>query len=176
MTVPMETQLILLLESFLLGASAGLLYDFFRAIRWYYHFGIFTTALCDLLFWLVLLAAVFEFGIARAAGQNRFYLLAGLTGGGVFYTLTLGELVRAILRCCLSGLTAMRQGVRSIAIRTKERVKKAAILEKMKTFLKKVCPTPFPFWAKWYKIKHNVAALGGRRRKWRNGKNRAHRS
>lgn len=176
MTVPMETQLLLLLESFLLGTGAGLLYDFFRAIRWYYRFGIFMTALCDLLFWLALLAALFEFGIARAAGQNRFYLLAGTIGGGVFYTLTVGALVRAILRCLLSGLTAIHERTRSTAIRIRKRIQKAAIPEKMKTFLKKICPNPFPFRAKWYKIKHNAAALKGRRRKWRNGKNRVHRS
>lgn len=175
MTIPMETQLLLLLESFLLGASAGLLYDFFRAIRWYYRFGIFMTALCDLLFWLALLAALFEFGIARAAGQNRFYLLAGTIGGSVFYNLTVSVLVRAILRYFLSGLTAIRKGICSTAVRAKERIQKAAIPEKMQTFLKKVCPTPFPFWAKWYKIKHNAAALKGRQRKWRNEKNGVHR-
>jgi len=168
--------LLLLLESFLLGVGAGALYDFFRAIRWYYHFGIFTTALCDLFFWLAALAALFEFGIARAAGQNRFYLLTGIIGGGVFYSLTVGALTLALLRRLLSGLTAVRKGIRSAVIRTKKRIQKAAIPEKMKTFLKKVCPNPFPFWAKWYKIKHNTATLKGRRRKWRNEKNRVHRS
>lgn len=171
MTVPLQVQFLLLMESLLLGMGAGLLYDVLRAIRWYYHFGQVRTALCDIVLWLVLLAAVFQFGVARAAGQNRFYVLAGLVGGTVAYEFAISAPVLSAFRHLLSALTAVRAwSVRMAATgkgNLQKKVQGLAIPEKIRAFLKKICPTPFHFWPKRFKINHKSVSLKRRQREWR---------
>ena len=86
MTVPMQAQFLLGLQSILLGASLGLFYDILRAFRVYFSAGRLATALYDIVFWLVLLAAFFEFSLVFAMGQSRWYVLAGAcVGAGIYF-------------------------------------------------------------------------------------------
>lgn len=78
-------QVHLLLQSLLFGAGVGLLYDVLRALRRQGNFGWTATAVCDAGFWLVLLTALFEFNLLFAAGQSRFFVLAGIAGGMLLY-------------------------------------------------------------------------------------------
>ena len=81
-----QEQLRLLLQSLLLGAGAGLLYDALRALRRQSGCGRATTAALDAVFWLVLSAACFRFGLVFAPGQARFFVLAGaVCGAGLYF-------------------------------------------------------------------------------------------
>ena len=90
-------QLRLLLQSVLLGVGVGLLYDALRALRRHFACGRAATAVYDAVFWLVVAAALFEFGIVFAIGQNRFFALAGVAGGMVMYFMLLSDAVLAVL-------------------------------------------------------------------------------
>lgn len=104
MTLPMQAQLLVTLQSVLLGAGLALVYDALRAVRLYFSFGRGKTALCDALFWLVLLAALFTFSVALAAAHSRYYVLAGMAAGaGVYFTLLSGAvlaLLHGVFRLC----------------------------------------------------------------------------
>ena len=108
-----QEQLRLLLQSVLLGVGVGLLYDVLRALRWQFACGRGATAVLDLVFWLVLTAGLFEFGLVFAAGQPRFFVLAGAAGGMTLYFLLLSSAVLLILAAIL------RAGVRVWAAGTK---------------------------------------------------------
>ena len=70
-------QLRLLLQSLLLGVGIGLFYDVLRALRRHFACGRAATAVYDALFWLATAAALFEFGIVFAAGQDRWFVIGG---------------------------------------------------------------------------------------------------
>ena len=95
--IPLRAQLVLIAQSLLLGAAAGLLYDVMRVVRCKAFAGRGLTALCDGLFWLMLLAGLFEFGLVFAIGQGRYYVLAGAAGGMALYFACLGEGARRAL-------------------------------------------------------------------------------
>lgn len=103
-----QEQLRLFLQSVLLGAGIGVVYDLLRAPRRLFGFGWAATAVCDLAFWLVLLAALFEFNLLLAAGQDRYFVLAGAAGGAAVYFGLLSGLVLAVLEGMLRGIA---QGV-----------------------------------------------------------------
>lgn len=99
-----QEQLRLFLQSILLGAGIGAVYDLLRAPRRVFGFGWAATAVCDALFWLVLLAALFEFNLLFAAGQSRYFVLAGAAGGAALYFRLLSGVVLAVLEGVLRGI------------------------------------------------------------------------
>lgn len=64
-------QVTLVLQSLLLGVGIGAVYDMLRALRLHFRCGWAGAALFDTLFWAIVLAALFEFGLIAAAGQPR---------------------------------------------------------------------------------------------------------
>ena len=62
-------QVTLVLQSLLLGVGIGAVYDMLRALRLHFRCGWAGAALLDTLFWAIVLAALFEFGLIAAAGQ-----------------------------------------------------------------------------------------------------------
>ena len=104
-----QEQLRLLLQSVLLGVGTGLLYDVLRALRRHICMRPRATAALDMVFWLVLAAGLFEFGLVFAAGQPRFFVLAGAAGGAALYFLLLSGAVLLILAAVLrAGARAWR--------------------------------------------------------------------
>ena len=70
-------QVTLVLQSLLLGVGIGAVYDMLRALRLHFRCGWAGAALLDTLFWAIVLAALFEFGLIAAAGQPRGIVLCG---------------------------------------------------------------------------------------------------
>ena len=68
-------QVTLVLQSLLLGVGIGAVYDMLRALRLHFRCGWAGAALLDTLFWAIVLAALFEFGLIAAAGQPRGFVL-----------------------------------------------------------------------------------------------------
>lgn len=137
MTVPMQAQFLLGLQSILLGAALGLFYDILRAFRVYFSAGRLTTALYDLVFWLVLLAAFFEFNLVFAMGQSRWYVLAGACGGAGIYFFLFSGLVQGVLRLALD-LAARLCGLLAAAgERARGFARKIGLPEKIRSFTKK---------------------------------------
>lgn len=137
MTVPMQAQFLLGLQSILLGASLGLFYDILRAFRVYFSAGRLATALYDLVFWLVLLAAFFEFSLVFAMGQSRWYVLAGACVGAGIYFFLLSGLVQGALRLVLD-LAARLCGLFVTAgEKARGLAGKAGLPEKIRSFTKK---------------------------------------
>lgn len=95
--LPLGDQLRVLVQSVLLGVLIGLVYDLFRALRRYFRLASLATAVCDTLFWLLVFALLFLFGIAVAAGQNRYYVWLGLGLGAVCYFWALSMPVCSVL-------------------------------------------------------------------------------
>lgn len=96
-----QEQLRLLLQSLLLGVGTGLLYDILRALRRHFSCGRAATAALDTVFWLVLTAGLFEFGLVAAAGQPRMFVLGGAAGGAALYFSLLSGAVLAVLGAVL---------------------------------------------------------------------------
>lgn len=85
---PMGAQALILAQSILLGAGIGAFYDVLRALRRQFHAGRGLTALYDAVFWAGVLFALFEYGITLAAGQGRYFVLAGAAAGmGIYFAL-----------------------------------------------------------------------------------------
>lgn len=74
-------QVTLVLQSLLLGVGIGAVYDMLRALRLHFRCGWAGAALLDTLFWAIVLAALFEFGLIAAAGQPRGFVLLTAAGG-----------------------------------------------------------------------------------------------
>lgn len=72
-------QVTLVLQSLLLGVGIGAVYDMLRALRLHFRCGWAGVALLDTLFWAIVLAALFEFGLIAAAGSAA--RLCALNGG-----------------------------------------------------------------------------------------------
>lgn len=70
----------------LFGFAGGFLYDVYRAWRRTTRPGPRWTALCDLVFWLVLAGAFFAVLMPVNQGEMRLYFLLGLGGGALCYS------------------------------------------------------------------------------------------
>ena len=103
MHVDVAEQARVLLQSILLGAGLGLVYDVLRALRrslgWRW-----LAFLLDLLFWLGTIALLFFMALTRETGQLRLYLPAAFLLGGGVYLLTLSRLVLPLLLKILAAL------------------------------------------------------------------------
>lgn len=130
-------QMRLLLQSLLLGVGIGLLYDVLRALRRHFSCGRAATAVYDTVFWLVLAAALFEFGLVFAIGQNRFFVLAGAACGMAVYFTLLSAMVLAVLGAVLWFISRV-WGTAAAAVQwVCGAVQRAGIPEKFRVFAKK---------------------------------------
>ena len=71
-----------------LGFAIGILYDLLRLLRQRVRLPLFGSVL-DLLFWIVVVAAIFLFATKVTGGNVRIYVLLSVFGGSVAYFLTL---------------------------------------------------------------------------------------
>ena len=84
MEIWVSEQALFLLGAVGLGAAAGLIYDLLRILRVRLPLPL-IGGLMDLLFWLVVTAAIFVYSTVAGRGQVRGYLLAGILAGGGLY-------------------------------------------------------------------------------------------
>ena len=97
MEISIAVQTLVSLKAILLGTALSVVYDVLRAARRTAHAGVGATAVCDALFWAILLPALFVFVLTAADGEGRGYILLGMTLGGVLYFLTLSPPLLALL-------------------------------------------------------------------------------
>lgn len=134
-------QMILVLQSLLLGVGIGAVYDVLRAVRLHCRCGRGGTALLDALFWAIVLAALFEFGLLAAVGQPRSFAAMALIGGMSLYFAALsGEMLTLLLRG-LRAVSALRR--RTAACR--RAVKRLCQSEKIRFLPKKFAKGSFLF-------------------------------
>ena len=132
-----QEQLRLLLQSLLLGAGAGLLYDALRALRRQTGCGCAMTAVLDAVFWLVLSAAVFRFGLVFAPGQARFFVLAGAFCGAGLYFTALSGAVLAVFAAVLSAAARALRAAAAAAQGVQNALRRAGLTEKIIFLTKK---------------------------------------
>ena len=133
-----QEQLRLLLQSLLLGVCTGLLYDILRALRRHFSCGCAATAMLDAVFWIVLSAGVFEFGIVFAAGQPRLFILTGAACGIALYLVMLSEAVLAVLGAVLRAAAYAWQTCRTLIQHAQNVLQLIGIPEKIRHFAKKI--------------------------------------
>ena len=133
-----QEQLRLLLQSLLLGVGTGLLYDILRALRRHFSCGCAATAMLDAVFWIVLSAGVFEFGIVFAAGQPRLFILTGAACGIALYLVMLSEAVLAVLGAVLRAAAYAWQTCRTLIQHAQNVLQLIGIPEKIRQLAKKI--------------------------------------
>ena len=104
-------QVTLVLQSLLLGVGIGAVYDMLRALRLHFRCGWAGAALLDTLFWAIVLAALFEFGLIAAAGQPRGFVLLTAAGGMGLYFAALSETVLEAIMRLLQALAKLRRAI-----------------------------------------------------------------
>ena len=109
MGISVSGQMIEAALALLIGIAGGFYYDVLRAVRRSSGNGV-VTILLDLMFWLVLGAALFIFGLTLGGGRQRVFVVIFAFLGGWLYFLTLSryalwlcesvlELIRFVLLC-----------------------------------------------------------------------------
>lgn len=90
--------------SILTGVIAGIIFDFFRAVRRCGMGRGGAVVLCDIFFWIGEAALVFAAAYNFNSGQIRFYIFIGIAMGIMLYLLTLSRIVLRILVWIYSAL------------------------------------------------------------------------
>ena len=145
-------QVTLVLQSLLLGVGIGAVYDMLRALRLHFRCGWAGAALLDTLFWAIVLAALFEFGLIAAAGQPRGFVLLTAAGGMGLYFAALSETVLEVLMRLLQVLAKLRRAVYGLRMHCQTVVKQRCSPVKIR-FLRKNLKKTLSFSQKRYKIK-----------------------
>ena len=91
MLLPVSSQISAAAVSIALGAAAGFLYDFLRALRHRLRSAA-VTALIDMLFWAVFGVSLFLVGFTFGGGEHRLYMSLFAVLGGTLYFLFLSSL------------------------------------------------------------------------------------
>lgn len=138
MFMPMQVQFVLVIQSILLGVVLGLFYDVLRAIRICFSAGRGFVALCDCIFWIVLLMALFEFNLVFAEGQSRYYVLAGAGGGMVLYFTLFSGLIQPVLQTCLRAVISLCKMIAKMVERVCDYLEKIEFSKKDELFTKKI--------------------------------------
>ena len=124
-----------------LGLCAGLVYDLFRILRVRVKLPL-LGPLLDLLFWVLLTAALFIWSQGAWGGEVRWYGAAFLFGGGVLY-FWLASPWLLKLGYFLADIAAFLWRIFTYPL-----VLLGRFAKKIKIFLKNT----FHSWAKWYRI------------------------
>lgn len=93
----LSNQTFIFLEAFLLGTVIAIIYDVFREIRIKSKARIIGCAVCDLLFFIILIILFFAFIVSRSQGELRFFVVLAVTLGFILYFFTLSPYIRFIL-------------------------------------------------------------------------------
>ena len=96
MILSLQGQALIFLAMAATGFCIGFCYDIFRIFRKIVRHPDILTKLEDMLFWPLILLAVFYFLLNGATDEIRFYMLAGAVLGLVIYMYSLSRLVMAV--------------------------------------------------------------------------------
>ena len=102
MNVSINAQTMLFLYSALLGASIGVIYDLFRAIRYEMQLKLMGIFICDSLFCFISISGILMFILNFASGEGRFYIIFAIISGAILYFLTISLIIIKIMRFCFS--------------------------------------------------------------------------
>lgn len=97
MTNYISAQTIELLFSAILGCGIGVLFDAFRVLRTFLPQSRVTTAILDVVFWIIATLALFTFILTVSEGRMRAYVLFGVFCGGFVYMSALSHIVFKVL-------------------------------------------------------------------------------
>lgn len=97
MVVSLEYEMVTFVASVLLAFFTGIVYDFFRAIRFFCK----RIVIWDILMWLVILTAVFFVWFFVADGRVRWYMIIGTFFSEIIYFFTLSKYVFFVLKFAL---------------------------------------------------------------------------
>ena len=138
-------QVTLVLQSLLLGVGIGAVYDMLRALRLHFRCGWAGAALFDTMFWAIVLAALFEFGLIAAAGQPRGFVLLTAAGGMGLYFAALSETVLEAIMRLLQVLAKLRRAVYGLRMHCQTVVKQRCSPVKIRFLTKKFEKDSFLF-------------------------------
>jgi spore cortex biosynthesis protein YabQ len=96
MILSITDQLIFFAWVLLIGAVAGLIFDFFRILRRTFRHPDALTQVEDVVYWLLATVFIFYFILHRNDGEMRLYAVAGIFGGMGLYFFTLSRLLMAV--------------------------------------------------------------------------------
>ncbi|WP_052446666.1 spore cortex biosynthesis protein YabQ [Candidatus Soleaferrea massiliensis] len=97
-----SAQTLLFLQSCLLGAVLGVIYDVFRILRISFKNGSILIFLEDALFFIICAVLTFCFMLMSNDGQIRFFILLGEVIGFILYYFTIGALVMKISKLIIN--------------------------------------------------------------------------
>ena len=131
MGISVSQQTMTFLQSLLLGAALGMLYDVFRILRLLIPSGKVISFVEDIVYFLLCGVISFAFLIAVNNGIIRAYLLAGELLGAVLYYFTLGKFIyRIFLSPFVRLFQAIAHGICHMAGKVRKKFAKNAIKSK----------------------------------------------
>ncbi|MDR1001605.1 MAG: spore cortex biosynthesis protein YabQ [Clostridiales bacterium] len=92
----MTDQLVFFAQVLMVGAAAGLIYDFFRILRRTFRHVDALTQAEDVVYWLLATVFIFYFILHSNNGEIRLYAVVGVFGGMGLYFFTLSRLLMAV--------------------------------------------------------------------------------
>lgn len=98
MIASFSQQTMLFIQSCVLGIIFGVVYDFFRAIRYELRLRFFGTFICDILFWVINLTLFLLFILNFANGVGRLYIMFAIILANTLYFLTFSIIILKIFR------------------------------------------------------------------------------
>ena len=84
--------------SALLGCGLGVLFDVVRVFRAYMPKSRILTAMADIVFWLIAVAALLAFILTVSGGRMRWYVLFGVFCGCFVYMSALSEIIYKVMK------------------------------------------------------------------------------
>lgn len=85
-------QTLAFMQACALGVLIGFLYDLLRSVRIFTGAKFILTALCDVIFDILLIITLFLFFVNSTDGIIRFYIFAGVILGGCLYFLSISAI------------------------------------------------------------------------------------
>lgn len=145
MEISLALQTVVFLKAVLLGAALGLSYDVLRALRRTLRAGVGATALCDSLFWLLAVCALFVFVLTAAQGEGRGYILLGGAFGGSLYFLTCSPPVLAVLSAVVGCVKQFVETILDLAKKAGAKMEKLKNMDKAHKKIKEISKKYFHF-------------------------------
>lgn len=107
MGIYLAEQAAVFLQSLLVGAALGILYDVFRVSRVAFPTAYGVVFAEDVLFFLICAIVTFFFGLSAIDGSLRVFLIIGELLGAVLYYFTLGRLVMGVSKKIIAAIKAV---------------------------------------------------------------------
>lgn len=107
MGIYLADQALVFLQSLLVGAALGLLYDIFRVSRVAFYTSVPAVFAEDVIYFIICGLVTFFFGLTVIDGALRMFLIIGEFLGAVLYFFTLGKLVMGVAKKIIAAVKAI---------------------------------------------------------------------